>query len=347
MKIVVLEANALHLGYLGCYGNDWVATPNLDRLASEGAVFDSHFADQPDLSLETPWQDRSIARGCYAWRKSRPESPLVPTIVTHAPLTTFAEHVIVAMQSSGDFLWAQGPSLLPPWKLPRDLLTVYFEDEAAAEPWTNPPIVEANVELDDWQHLQNTYAAVATCFDAQLGRIVDAINRQKDDVLLCVTARSGLPLGEHQMIGLPRPWLNEELVHVPLLMRWPGRIDACMRVASLTQPIDLLPTFAEILQQPFDAVDGRSLWPLLTGEAEQVREQAFASLRIGDHEEWLLRSEEEAYLLPTAPADTKRLPQWYVKPDDRWEVNDLRHQQPGRVEELERTLRAMMADGVD
>ena len=114
MKIVVLEANGLHLGYLGCYGNDWVATPNLDRLASEGAVFDAHFADQPDLSLETPWQDRSIASGCYAWRKPRPASPLVPTIVTHSPLTTFAERVIAALRDGGDFLWVQGPSLLPP-----------------------------------------------------------------------------------------------------------------------------------------------------------------------------------------------------------------------------------------
>ncbi len=344
MKIVVLEANALHLGYLGCYGNDWVATPNLDRLASEGAVFDAHIADQPDLSLETPWADRSVATGSYAWRKSRPEPVLVPTLSTHAALTTFAEHVLTQLQGDADFLWVQGPSLLPPWKLPRDLLTVYFEDETAAEPWTNPPVIEAEVDLDDWQHLQNTYAAVATCFDAQLGRILDGIAGVANDVLLCVTARSGLPLGEHRMIGLPRAMLHEELVHVPLLMRWPGRIDACMRVGSLTQPLDLLPTFAAILEKPIAAADGHSLWPLLTGEANHVRKRAFASLRIRDAEEWLLRSEEEAFLLP---ADAAKPAQWYAKPDDRWEVNDLAHQQPGRVEELERTLRAMMANEPD
>jgi arylsulfatase A-like enzyme len=50
MKVLVIAANGLNLGYLGCYGNEWVQTPNLDRLAAEGVVFDSHFADNPDAS---------------------------------------------------------------------------------------------------------------------------------------------------------------------------------------------------------------------------------------------------------------------------------------------------------
>ena len=45
MKILVLEAFGLHLGYLGCYGNDWLATPAFDQLAAEAFVFDQHFAD--------------------------------------------------------------------------------------------------------------------------------------------------------------------------------------------------------------------------------------------------------------------------------------------------------------
>src|SRR5579864_9398559 len=49
-NILVLHVNGLHLGYLGCYGNDWVETPNLDRLAAEGIVFDQHIADCPKMS---------------------------------------------------------------------------------------------------------------------------------------------------------------------------------------------------------------------------------------------------------------------------------------------------------
>src|SRR6266850_2392189 len=66
MRVLVLEAGDLHLGYLGCYGNDWVATPNLDRLASEGIVFDWHIADQPELQATTSWHERSVGTGHYA-----------------------------------------------------------------------------------------------------------------------------------------------------------------------------------------------------------------------------------------------------------------------------------------
>src|SRR5437867_1789574 len=48
MKVLVWVASGLNLGYVGCYGNEWVATPTLDRLAAEGIVFDYHYADSPD-----------------------------------------------------------------------------------------------------------------------------------------------------------------------------------------------------------------------------------------------------------------------------------------------------------
>src|SRR5205809_5229954 len=61
MRVLVLVVRGLHLGYVGCYGNEWVQTPNLDRLAAEGIVFDQHYADQPDAAgAQRAWQT-----GCY------------------------------------------------------------------------------------------------------------------------------------------------------------------------------------------------------------------------------------------------------------------------------------------
>src|SRR5262245_17140195 len=48
MKAVLLMVRGLSAGYVGCYGNEWLATPTLDRLAAEGVVFDQHFVDRPD-----------------------------------------------------------------------------------------------------------------------------------------------------------------------------------------------------------------------------------------------------------------------------------------------------------
>jgi arylsulfatase A-like enzyme len=352
MKIVVIEACGLHLGYVGCYGNDWVATPNLDRLATEGIVFDWHFADQPELQPATSWQQRSVGTGCYAL----PGSPLIPpsgTVLPHVvrceKLTSFAADALKRMDGNDAWLWIEGPSLLPPWHLDDELLEAYFDEDDIEEglaPWTDPPLDLVKLNEAEVLQLQNTYAAVVTVFDAQLGAVLDWLREAKmlDETLICVTARSGLPLGEHGMVGAPRPWLHDELVHVPLLLRLPGAAQAGQRVAALTQPVDLLPTFLEAQAQAIPPLHGRSLWPLMRGEVEVVRPYTVAGIRVNGHESWLLRSPDWALHLPIAqPEDVPlRAPQLFVKPEDRWEVNDLYQQQIESADALEKTLRAFV-----
>src|SRR5271154_3606526 len=50
MNAISLVIDRLHVGYLGCYGNSWIATPNFDRLASDGFVFDQALIESPDLA---------------------------------------------------------------------------------------------------------------------------------------------------------------------------------------------------------------------------------------------------------------------------------------------------------
>ena len=50
MNLIVLVIDRLHAGFLGCYGNAWVATPTFNQLASESFVFDQAFVDHPNLS---------------------------------------------------------------------------------------------------------------------------------------------------------------------------------------------------------------------------------------------------------------------------------------------------------
>jgi arylsulfatase A-like enzyme len=49
-RAVVVTFDRLRAGYLGCYGNDWIETPNFDRLATESVVFDQHFCDNLDAA---------------------------------------------------------------------------------------------------------------------------------------------------------------------------------------------------------------------------------------------------------------------------------------------------------
>ena len=45
MNVLFICSDTFRWDYLGCYGNDWIETPNLDALAREGVVFEDAFAE--------------------------------------------------------------------------------------------------------------------------------------------------------------------------------------------------------------------------------------------------------------------------------------------------------------
>lgn len=49
MNAICLVIDRLHVGYLGAYGNTWIHTPALDRLAAEGFLFDQFLIDSPQF----------------------------------------------------------------------------------------------------------------------------------------------------------------------------------------------------------------------------------------------------------------------------------------------------------
>ena len=40
-NVIVVMLDTLQFNYLGCYGNTRVKTPNIDRFATEGVVFEN------------------------------------------------------------------------------------------------------------------------------------------------------------------------------------------------------------------------------------------------------------------------------------------------------------------
>jgi arylsulfatase A-like enzyme len=45
MNVIVIVADTWRFDYLGCYGNPWIQTPNIDRLATESVVFENAYAE--------------------------------------------------------------------------------------------------------------------------------------------------------------------------------------------------------------------------------------------------------------------------------------------------------------
>jgi hypothetical protein len=388
MHCLVLAVHGLRPDFFGCYGNDWIDTPNLDRLASESVLFDQHFANVPDptgacRTWQTPDTDllqllstaevdtrlvgNSVQRPpdsfTGAFQKSR--------FVTGGPKPgACLESVLDAARKASSslarrkhaLLWVDVPVLLPPWNIPAEFLELYFpseydppdddeekgQDDALLTPWTAalPPVVAA----DDATllRLRRTYAAAVSHFDSHLGSLLDSVVENEDvtDWLLALTAPFGLPLGDHGITGMHRPWLHDELIHVPLVIRLPGAAEAGRRVCGLTQPIDLLVTLLEAFGVPDPSAPSHSLMPLCRGEVETIRTEAFSALGTADAEEWALRTPEWAFLLPAKvpPSDLPRGPHLYVKPEDRFEVNNVVQHHLELAEGMERRLREMMTE---
>lgn len=56
MNAICLVIDRLHAGFLGCYGNTWIVSPEFNRLAAESFVFDHALIDAPELdSLYRSW----------------------------------------------------------------------------------------------------------------------------------------------------------------------------------------------------------------------------------------------------------------------------------------------------
>jgi len=44
-NVIVVMLDTLSSDYLGCYGNNWIKTPNMDRLAREGVLFENNYIE--------------------------------------------------------------------------------------------------------------------------------------------------------------------------------------------------------------------------------------------------------------------------------------------------------------
>ena len=210
-------------------------------------------------------------------------------------------------------------------------------------PWRDPPTGWFDTaDLASWELLHRSYAAAVTSFDADLGRIFEVFRARKlDETAAWVfTADRGYPLGEHGIVGLHRPWLYDELVHLPLIVRLPHAAEEGRRVDALTQPADLTATLAG-----WFGADGVGLQPLISGDVESLRAFAVSTLTLGPATEWAIRTPDWTLLLPVTqhPDDDPRPPLLFAKPDDVWEVFDVRSQFPEVAEELEAKLRAAVS----
>lgn len=345
LMLIVVAAHGCGIGGLGPYGNEWIATPNLDRLAAEGEVYDRHYSACPDpVATRRAWW-ANLPLGAVLIRHSRHSHDAPADVYAgfaqvidarpNSPDALFRE-LPAALDRNPPLVWIETDRLLPPWTVAQDVFEAYLEewtddgsepDDEQVLPWTAPEVGEFDRDdLTAWELLHRTYAAAVTVFDAELGRLFDLLRERGLDTTAtwAVTSDFGFPLGEHGFIGPHRPHLHDEFVHLPLIVRRPGGASAGARVSRFTQPEDVL--------------------PLLLGQPIPDRPSVVTRWAVNGADEAALRTDDFALLLPlTVPdEDDPRPPLLFAKPDDRWEVNDIRQANLDRADELEAELRARL-----
>lgn len=120
----------------------------------------------------------------------------------------------------------------------------------------------------DLDHLIALYDGEIAWTDAHLGQLLDELAALGllENSLLVVTADHGTAFFEHQLKG-HRNSLYDEVIRIPLLVRWPPRIPPGLRIRQQVRMIDLLPTIVDLIGAAWDyrTVMGHSLAALFSG----------------------------------------------------------------------------------
>jgi arylsulfatase A-like enzyme len=143
----------------------------------------------------------------------------------------------------------------------------YLEEDQGA------PFVGAGPGM--WRRYRAFYNGLVETVDREIGTVLDAMPRADVSPITVFCTDHGDLGGAH---GLPYkgPAMYEELVRVPLVISWPGRIHPS-RSNALVSLIDLLPTLCDLTgAQAPGRVDGLSLRPILEQRASEVRQLVFA-----------------------------------------------------------------------
>lgn len=116
----------------------------------------------------------------------------------------------------------------------------------------------------DEQIIRALYAAEVAYQDRRLGQMLDSLRAavDLDKTMVVITADHGENLGEagrwDHMFAL-----NDTLIHVPLIIRYPSKLGRGERVRGLNQLVDVVPTVFDLLGLPAPVADlpGRTLLP--------------------------------------------------------------------------------------
>ena len=169
------------------------------------------------------------------------------------------------------------PDSLKPWRDPADMTPVRKEAVGFGT------YAEAFAKLTDqeWRELFRAYCAGTSFMDAQLGRVLDALDKHQlwDKTVVIFVGDHGYHTGERQWWN--KNTLFERSCRAPFIIAAPG-MKGGQTTRSLVEFVDLYPTVADFcsLKMPHVAA-GTSLRPVLEKPDARVKDAAFTLVTRG------------------------------------------------------------------
>lgn len=321
---------------LGCYGNPYVRTPRLDRLAAEGMRFDHCYVASPQCSPNRS----AIFSGCT------PHT--IGTSRLHTPMPPWETTVIDLLKQRGYFTGIfrkhhQGPGFQNkldfygganvPFeafvdKLPagRPFFLQFgstdphrpYRPGAIADPHdpakvTVPPFLPDDPEVRKDLALYYDYIAR---FDTECGQLLDLLRSRGllENTLIIVSGDNGLPFPR------AKGTLYEPGIRVPGIAWWPGKIAPGSASKELISHVDFAPTWLDVAGIPIPPkMQGQSLRGLLTGTEYTPREAIYSERNWHDNFDPQRCVRTARYkLIFNADANTGYRPAWDLEDSPSW-----------------------------
>jgi arylsulfatase len=131
-----------------------------------------------------------------------------------------------------------------------------------------------NMNDEDHRLISAAYWADIDLVDAQIGRVLDTLDRigQCENTMVIFHSDHGEMLGDHGMY-LKGPFFYDPMVRVPLIIAWPGTITPTENPSqAMVELVDIAPTVLEAAGLPVEpGMQGQSIYPILSGEKSEDR----------------------------------------------------------------------------
>lgn len=232
----------------------------------------------------------------------------VSTVPTPFPLESqlcsrIVDDAIACVDGRGDrpfFLWLSLPEPHNPYQAPEPYFSMFAPEDMPERvgsqqaslarggqwQWLAELFEEKRPGYDsDWRRYRAVYAGMLRMIDDQIARFLGHLQAEglSEDTVVIFLSDHGDYVGDH---GLQRKGagLPECLVRVPLMLIGPGIVPA-RNQTDFVSLVDLFPTICEMIGAAIPpGVQGRSLWPMLSGQDYPAREfdSIYAELGIGD-----------------------------------------------------------------